>query len=81
MTDAIKILSALERELRGKVAPGSIGKLSERMNPLSQLPLPLPLGSTGNTDTEANVERAKERESNFSDLLDRLLARWLGKRS
>ena len=26
-------------------------------------------------------ERAKERESNFSGLLDRLLARWLGKRS
>jgi len=29
------------------------------------------------TLTEANVERAKKRESNFSGLLDRLLAKWL----
>jgi hypothetical protein len=28
--------------------------------------------------TVANVEAAKARESNFSGLLDRLLARWLG---
>ena len=33
------------------------------------------------TLTETNVERAKERESNFSGLLDRLLARWLKARS
>jgi hypothetical protein len=32
------------------------------------------------TLTEENAERAKEREPNFSGLLDRLLARWLGKR-
>jgi hypothetical protein len=31
------------------------------------------------TLTEANVEKARKRESNFSGLLDRLLARWLGK--
>ncbi|HEY6207082.1 MAG TPA: hypothetical protein VIW21_13040 [Chthoniobacterales bacterium] len=30
------------------------------------------------TLTEANVKRAKKRENNFSGLLDRLLARWLG---
>lgn len=30
------------------------------------------------TLTEANVDRAKEREGNMSALLDRLLARWLG---
>ena len=29
------------------------------------------------TLTEANVERAKKRELNFSGLLDRLLAKWL----
>jgi len=29
------------------------------------------------TLTEANVERAKKQESNFSGLLDRLLAKWL----
>jgi hypothetical protein len=28
--------------------------------------------------TEKNVKRAKKREANFSGLLDRLLARWLG---
>ena len=31
------------------------------------------------TLTEANAEAAKARESNFSGLLDRLLARWLGR--
>lgn len=31
------------------------------------------------TLTEENVERAKKRESNFSGLLDQLLAKWLGK--
>jgi len=31
------------------------------------------------TLTVANAEKAKERESNFSGLLDRLLARWLGR--
>ena len=30
------------------------------------------------TLTTKNVERAKRRESNFSALLDRLLAGWLG---
>jgi len=30
------------------------------------------------TLTTKNVERAKRRESNFSALLDRLLAAWLG---
>ncbi|HYJ05438.1 MAG TPA: hypothetical protein VEX43_09910 [Chthoniobacterales bacterium] len=30
------------------------------------------------TLTVKNVERAKRRESNFSALLDRLLAAWLG---
>jgi len=30
------------------------------------------------TLTAANVIEAKARESNFSGLLDRLLARWLG---
>jgi hypothetical protein len=30
------------------------------------------------TLTVENVEAAKARESNFSGLLDRLLARWLG---
>jgi Post-segregation antitoxin CcdA len=30
------------------------------------------------TLTEDNVKRAKKREANFSGLLDRLLARWLG---
>ncbi len=30
------------------------------------------------TLTAANVEAAKAAESNFSGLLDRLLARWLG---
>jgi hypothetical protein len=29
------------------------------------------------TLTEKNVERAKKRESNFSGLIDRLLAKWL----
>ncbi|PYJ69156.1 MAG: hypothetical protein DME54_03690 [Verrucomicrobia bacterium] len=29
------------------------------------------------TLTQANVERAKKREPNFSGLLDRLLAKWL----
>ncbi len=29
------------------------------------------------TLTEKNVERARKRESNFSGLLDRLLANWL----
>jgi hypothetical protein len=29
------------------------------------------------TLTEKNVERARKRESNFSGLLDRLLAAWL----
>jgi hypothetical protein len=29
------------------------------------------------TLTTENVKRAKKRESNFSGLLDRLLARWL----
>jgi hypothetical protein len=29
------------------------------------------------TLTEKNVDRAKKRESNFSGLLDRLLAKWL----
>jgi hypothetical protein len=33
------------------------------------------------TLTKTNVERAKKRESNFSGLLDRLLARWLKARS
>jgi hypothetical protein len=33
------------------------------------------------TLTETNVERAKKRETNFSGLLDRLLARWLKARS
>jgi hypothetical protein len=28
--------------------------------------------------TKKNAERAKKREANFSGLLDRLLARWLG---
>jgi hypothetical protein len=32
------------------------------------------------TLTEKNVERAKRRESNFSGLLDQLLAGWLEKR-
>jgi hypothetical protein len=32
------------------------------------------------TLTEANVDTAKARESNFSGLLDRLLARWLLKK-
>ena len=31
------------------------------------------------TLTKDNVEQAKDRETNFSGLLDRLLARWLGK--
>ena len=31
------------------------------------------------TLTEANVDKAKARESNFSGLLDGLLARWLGR--
>lgn len=31
------------------------------------------------TLTTENVERAKKRENNFSGLLDRLLARWLGR--
>ena len=30
------------------------------------------------TLTEKNAEMAKKREENFSGLLDRLLARWLG---
>ena len=30
------------------------------------------------TLTTENVARAKARESNFSGLIDRLLARWLG---
>lgn len=30
------------------------------------------------TLTRANVVRARERERNFSGLLDRLLAAWLG---
>lgn len=30
------------------------------------------------TLTAANVERAKRRENNFSGLIDRLLASWLG---
>jgi len=30
------------------------------------------------TLTEANVTKAKKREGNFSALLDRLLAAWLG---
>ena len=30
------------------------------------------------TLTEKNVNRAKKRETNFSGLLDRLLASWLG---
>lgn len=30
------------------------------------------------TLTAKNVERAKRKESNFSGLLDRLLAAWLG---
>jgi hypothetical protein len=30
------------------------------------------------TLTTANVDKAKARESNFSGLLDRLLAKWLG---
>ena len=30
------------------------------------------------TLTEGNVTKAKKREANFSGLLDRLLARWLG---
>jgi hypothetical protein len=30
------------------------------------------------TLTEKNVKRAKKREDNFSGLLDRLLAKWLG---
>ncbi len=29
------------------------------------------------TLTEANVDRAKKREPNFSGLLDRLLAKWI----
>jgi hypothetical protein len=29
------------------------------------------------TLTQENAEKAKERESNFSGLLDRLLARWV----
>ena len=33
------------------------------------------------TLTEENVERAKEREANFSGLLDRLLAKWLKART
>ena len=33
------------------------------------------------TLTKANVKRARQRESNFSGLLDRLLAKWLGKSS
>ena len=33
------------------------------------------------TLTETNVECAKKQESNFSGLLDRLLARWLRARS
>lgn len=32
------------------------------------------------TLTETNVEAAKERESNLSGLLDRLLAEWLKKK-
>ena len=32
----------------------------------------------GVTLTEKNVKRAKKRETNFSGLLDGLLARWLG---
>lgn len=31
------------------------------------------------TLTQDNVEKARKREANFSGLLDRLLARWLGK--
>ena len=31
------------------------------------------------TLTTENVEEAKRRENNFSALLDRLLARWLGR--
>jgi hypothetical protein len=30
------------------------------------------------TLTEKNVKQAKKRETNFSGLLDRLLANWLG---
>ena len=30
------------------------------------------------TLTEKNAEKAKKREANFSGLLDKLLARWLG---
>ena len=33
------------------------------------------------TLTEMNVKRAKKRESNFSGLLDRLLAKWLKART
>jgi hypothetical protein len=33
------------------------------------------------TLTEKNVNRAKKREKNFSALLDRLLASWLGSRN
>jgi len=33
------------------------------------------------TLTEANVDKAKARESNFSGLLDRLLSNWIKKRS
>ncbi|MEY2509169.1 MAG: hypothetical protein QOH01_3498 [Verrucomicrobiota bacterium] len=33
------------------------------------------------TLTADNVEKAKDREANFSGLLDRLLARWLRKSS
>jgi hypothetical protein len=33
------------------------------------------------TLTEENVEAAQAREANFSGLLDRLLARWLRKKS
>ena len=33
------------------------------------------------TLTESNVQSARVKESNLSGLLDRLLAKWLGKRS
>lgn len=38
-----------------------------------------PMGKAAYTLTliEENVERAKKRESNFSGLIDRLLAKWL----
>ncbi len=33
------------------------------------------------TLTEKNVEKAKQREANFSGLIDRLLAKWLKTRA